>query len=28
VALPKIQLKYVGFMAPTAKKVPDPCSRT
>jgi len=27
-ALPKIQLKYVGFMAPTAKKVPDSCSRT
>jgi len=24
-ALTAIQLKYVGFMAPLAKKVPDPC---
>jgi len=24
-ALTEIQLKYVGFMAPLAKKVPDPC---
>jgi len=26
-ALTEMQLKYVGFMAPLAKKVPDPCSR-
>jgi len=27
-ALTEIQLKHVGFMAPSARKVPDPCSRT
>ena len=27
-ALTEIQLKYVGFMAPLAKKVPDPCIRS
>jgi len=26
-ALTEIQLKYVGFTAPLAKMVPDPCSR-
>jgi len=26
-ALTEIELKYVGFMATLAKKVPDPCIR-
>jgi len=26
VALTEIQLKYIGFMAPFAKKVPEPCT--
>jgi len=26
-ALTEMQLKYVGFMAPLARKVPDPCAK-